>query len=56
MKRTAYYRPGIYLVIAGLAAQCVDLIVTQRFKIDMRLQMIISPINWKDKIGVPPFN
>ena len=30
-----YYRPGIYLVIAGLAAQVVDIIVTQRFKIDI---------------------
>jgi hypothetical protein len=29
------YRPGIYLVIAGLAAQVVDIIVTQRFKIDI---------------------
>jgi hypothetical protein len=30
-----YYRPGIYMVVVGLAAQVVDIIITQRFKIDI---------------------
>jgi hypothetical protein len=35
VKRTTYYHSGIYLVIAGIAAQVVDIIVIQRFKIDI---------------------